>query len=229
MMQIYLVIDEEKKGPFTLFQVEEQLRDGTLSDDQLAWYDGEGEWKALRELPPFETFFRRRDVELEDERRLKVAERHAEVQRERAETLPRINVRPWTRFWARNLDWWFFFVFCLVLMLGMRAIGWIDTSMEGFMTVFSDAHAGHALDRGLLPGPLGGDSWQSACWHSRGRCGGQYLGFWCGATTFPGSLCHGHGLLRRTTHIDHDARCLLFAREEPPKFLGRFHRFIRSA
>ncbi|MDB4589663.1 DUF4339 domain-containing protein, partial [Verrucomicrobiales bacterium] len=81
MMQIYLVIDEEKKGPFTLFQVEEQLRDGTLSDDQLAWYDGEGEWKALRELPPFETFFRRRDVELEDERRLKVAERHAEVQR----------------------------------------------------------------------------------------------------------------------------------------------------
>ncbi|NCF84496.1 MAG: DUF4339 domain-containing protein [Verrucomicrobiaceae bacterium] len=136
MMQIYLVIDEEKKGPFTLFQVEEQLRDGTWSDDQLAWYDGEGEWKALRELPPFETFFRRRDVELEDERRLKVAERHAEVQRERAETLPRINVRPWTRFWARNLDWWFFFVFCLVLMLGMRAIGWIDTSMEGFMTVF---------------------------------------------------------------------------------------------
>ncbi len=133
MMQIYLVIDEEKKGPFTLFQVEEQLREGTFSENQLAWYDGVGEWQALRDLPPFESFFRRRDAELEDERRLNAVERAAEYQRERAETLPKSVVRPWTRFWARNLDFWFFFLFCFTLMLTMRALGWIDTSMEGFM------------------------------------------------------------------------------------------------
>lgn len=135
MLQIYLVIDEEKKGPYTLFQVEEQLRDGTFEGDHLAWYDGVGEWAPLRDLPPFESFFRRRDAELEDERRVKAAERVAELQRERTESLPKSDVRPWTRFWARNLDWWFFFVLCLMVMVGMRAMGWVNTNIADFMVV----------------------------------------------------------------------------------------------
>ncbi len=132
-MQIFLAIDDEKTGPFTLFQVEERLRSGELEETDLGWYDGLEKWKPLKDLAPFEGFFRRREMELEDERKRKAAARAAAFEKEQAAALPKAEVRPWTRFFARNLDWSFFVTFCVAILSGMRALGWTDLSYTELM------------------------------------------------------------------------------------------------
>ncbi len=129
-MHIYLAIDDEKAGPFTLYQVEEKLRSNEIAEETLGWHDGLGNWTPLRELPPFEGFFRRRDAELEDERRREYAERLAEQEEKEAkEAGP---PRPWTRFWARTIDIWIFLCFSLGILAGLRSLGWTTTSYVYF-------------------------------------------------------------------------------------------------
>jgi uncharacterized RDD family membrane protein YckC len=135
-MQIYVAIDDQKAGPFTLFQVEEKLRSGEFSDDQLAWYEGIDDWKPLRDLAAFESFFRIRDNQLEKERKRESAERAAAYRETRDAALPKTEVRPWTRFWARNLDFFFFLALCLAIFEGIRVAGWIDAPITRFMELF---------------------------------------------------------------------------------------------
>lgn len=135
-LQIYVAIANKKAGPFTLFQVEERLRRGELTEDSLGWYEGVDEWKPLEELPPFESFFRLRDVERENERRRKEAENVAAFEKRQAEALPKTAVRPWTRFCARHLDFFFFLTACLVIYSGLRSAGWIEADMARFIDFF---------------------------------------------------------------------------------------------
>lgn len=135
-MQIFIAINDEKAGPFTPFQVEERLRSGELKEDQLGWYHGLEEWRPLRELAPFESFFRLRDAELEEERQRQTAEQAAAFKQRRAEALPASAVRPWTRFWARNLDFFFFLTACLVAFSALRQLGWVKAPTGEFLNYF---------------------------------------------------------------------------------------------
>ena len=76
-MKIFLALDDLKAGPFTIFQVEEKLRSNEVSESTLGWYEGLEKWAPLRDLAPFESFFRLRDADEENERRRKQAERMA--------------------------------------------------------------------------------------------------------------------------------------------------------
>ena len=91
------------------------------------------EWAPLKELAPFESFFRRRDGELEDERRRTAAERAAKFEQERAAALPDSAVRPFTRAWARYLDVSFAFSLFLLALVGLRQIGWASAGSTGFI------------------------------------------------------------------------------------------------
>ena len=135
-MQIYVAIEGEKAGPFTLFQIEERLRAGDLKDDHLGWHEGLQKWTPLRELAPFEGFFWRQDAELKDERLQAEAVRAVDEKRPKIEALPKSAVRPWTRFWARYLDFFFFLTACLLIYLGLRSAGWVRASYGHFVQVF---------------------------------------------------------------------------------------------
>ncbi len=51
-MQIYLVRNGRREGPFTLYQVHEMVESGEIDGNTLGWMPGEGAWKPARELPP---------------------------------------------------------------------------------------------------------------------------------------------------------------------------------
>lgn len=136
IMQIYVAHNEKKDGPFTMFQIEEKLRAGELDEHSLAWHEGLSEWRPLPELEPFEYFFRHRDDELEDQRRRQAAEKAAAYERKSAETVPKSAVRPWTRFWARHLDFFFFLTACLLIFTLLRNLGWVTTTIAGFVDIF---------------------------------------------------------------------------------------------
>ncbi len=136
-MQIYVAVNDQKAGPFTLFKVEERLRSGEFTDEQLGWYDGLAEWRPLRELAPFESFFRLRDEALENDRRREAAEKLEAYREKRAASVPETAVRPWTRFWARCLDLFFFQTLCLLVFVGLREAGWLkNTPMKRFGEIF---------------------------------------------------------------------------------------------
>jgi hypothetical protein len=52
-MMLYVVINGEQTGPFTLEQVQELIRSGQVHDTDLAWAEGRETWVPLREFPGF--------------------------------------------------------------------------------------------------------------------------------------------------------------------------------
>ncbi|MEO1856899.1 MAG: DUF4339 domain-containing protein [Rubritalea sp.] len=56
-MKVWLLVNEEKLGPFETFEVRERIDAGELTQDTLCWYQGAASWGPLGEVAQFETMF----------------------------------------------------------------------------------------------------------------------------------------------------------------------------
>ncbi|MFT4546879.1 MAG: putative RDD family membrane protein YckC [Verrucomicrobiales bacterium] len=113
-MQIYLLQDGEKCGPFTVFEVAEEVRSDRATEDTLGWYkDAEG-WIALGELPATSSIFveppPREEVEEADDLRARMAPER---------------MRSSVRLWARLID---LFLLQWVVSVVILATGWMDAT-----------------------------------------------------------------------------------------------------
>ena len=52
-MEIFLVIDGQKTGPMTIYEVRDLLRRDKIDTNTLAWVKGMQKWQPLRDCPPF--------------------------------------------------------------------------------------------------------------------------------------------------------------------------------
>ena len=50
-MKINIHRDGQQYGPYSQEEITKHIRDGTLTTDDLAWYEGAAEWMPLREVP----------------------------------------------------------------------------------------------------------------------------------------------------------------------------------
>ncbi|RYD17810.1 MAG: RDD family protein [Verrucomicrobiaceae bacterium] len=110
-MEIWIIRDGEKTGPFHDFEVRRRIEDGELTADNVAWHEGMDGWKPLSEIELF-----RREFEKET---APTASDH--IQPEEASPSPLTGPPPipqqplyGRRFWARWFDlavyggiWWF--------------------------------------------------------------------------------------------------------------------------
>lgn len=128
-MQVYLAIQGQKAGPFSLFQVEEKLRAKEVDNATLGWYEGQDKWQPLRELPPFVGYFDK-DKSREESRALEDEETLDNFRRTEAEEL--LRPRPWRRFCARMLDNTFFFFATLALAMLLKQMAGLSLSYYDF-------------------------------------------------------------------------------------------------
>lgn len=105
-MDIWIILDGEKKGPLHDFEIRRKIEEGELSGSTPAWHEGLGEWKPLEEIDIFTREF---------ERAAAPATEPVVFQEERRTPPPLpVPVHYGRRFWARWLDitlycsvWWF--------------------------------------------------------------------------------------------------------------------------
>ncbi|MEM7385757.1 MAG: RDD family protein, partial [Verrucomicrobiota bacterium] len=123
-MDIWLAIDGEKKGPYTLLEVQGKLRDDAISGDTIGWYKGCDSWRPIRSLAPFQEMLRekaeeeaRETEEVESEAVARELGEEEEMANQMTGTA-QVLARPWLRFWARNLDELLLF-FILLGLLGL--------------------------------------------------------------------------------------------------------------
>jgi uncharacterized RDD family membrane protein YckC len=133
-VQIYLLQDGEKSGPFSVFEVAEEVRSGRATGDTLGWHQGSDGWIRLEDLPAASTIFvepppRRELVEAED-----LAARRARLAPER--------LRSSVRLWARLIDLFFLEWIILMVVLGSG------------MTTVTDLLTKTHLEMQLLPAAL---------------------------------------------------------------------------
>ncbi|HEY2573419.1 MAG TPA: RDD family protein [Verrucomicrobiaceae bacterium] len=103
-MEYFLSIAGERTGPHSQFHIIEEIRDGRLKGDELAWRRGMGEWKPLREFEEFSGYWRPTPEQI-------VAAEHVRQVARIALDTP----QPWLRFWARAMDYvWFYLLLCLL-------------------------------------------------------------------------------------------------------------------
>src|SRR5215831_4352632 len=53
MQQIFIMVNGEQQGPFTVDQLKGYIAMGHCKDTDLAWHEGLPEWKALKDFPEF--------------------------------------------------------------------------------------------------------------------------------------------------------------------------------
>ena len=110
-MEIFLVIDGQKAGPFTPYEVRDKLRSGKADPETKAWIKGMDEWTPLRDFAPLKN-----DVEL------RIADAGAEEiaisDEERAAVMVAAyeRPRPWVRYWARSIDMSFHMMMVALLL-----------------------------------------------------------------------------------------------------------------
>jgi len=125
-MEIFLVIDGQKSGPHSIYQVREKLRSGVATPDTKAWVRGMPNWTPLSEFPP-----------LENDAELRVAGAGADEiaisDEERAIIIDAVSERPrpWPRFWARTLDMVLFTTFVTALV---KVTGLADPALVAYPT-----------------------------------------------------------------------------------------------
>lgn len=98
-MQIWLVEEGEKRGPFEPYELRDRIEKGRLSGEELAWHEGCPNWTPVCELALF-----RRSFEEEEP------------------VPPPVPRRPraFSRFWAR---WFDIYAYLLVVYGGMHFLG----------------------------------------------------------------------------------------------------------
>ena len=104
-MQIYLLKDDERLGPFSVFEVAEKVRAGEADGDTQGWYQGSDGWDRLEDLPATSTIF------IKPERRVTEEEEMAE----RRTRLAPERLRSSVRLWARLIDL-FLFVWLIAIV-----------------------------------------------------------------------------------------------------------------
>lgn len=62
-MEIWIVENEEKKGPFQTYEIRERIENKELSGEELAWHKDQDDWTALRKMDVFRSEFEEQDVE----------------------------------------------------------------------------------------------------------------------------------------------------------------------
>ncbi len=99
-MQIWLIQEGEKAGPFAHYEIRERLENGRLERGTPAWHEGLEAWKPLEDIPLFEDSLRRLERRSEPEAEPKVAPGQELL------SPPPLPYRPGLirRFWARWLD-----------------------------------------------------------------------------------------------------------------------------
>ena len=113
-LQIYLLQDGEKTGPFTGFEVAEEVRSGKASESTLAWHKGAEKWMPLEEIPSTSSIF------VEPPPRVEVES----VQDLRARMAPE-RMRSSIRLSARLID---LFLLQWVVSVGVMAFGWMNAT-----------------------------------------------------------------------------------------------------
>lgn len=152
-MQLYIAIDGEKKGPFSLYSVIEMLEDGQVPPESLGWYQGCEKWMALQEMPALDSTIKgikqsESITEPDDippapppQKAAEIAENtpDPEIQSEESSADPETapprrkavlaqEVRPFTRFWARIFD--YMLVYTVVWMIAGVPIPVETSSLE---------------------------------------------------------------------------------------------------
>jgi uncharacterized RDD family membrane protein YckC len=56
-MEIWIVEEGEKRGPFETYQIRDRIEAGKLSGDELAWHKDQSDWVKLREMDAFRSEF----------------------------------------------------------------------------------------------------------------------------------------------------------------------------
>ena len=100
-MEIFLVIDGQKTGPMTIYEVRDLLRKDKIDTNTPAWVKGMQKWQPLRDCPPFKDSI---DIEIATAERDSII-----ISQEDRESLiapsPVFNEpKPWLRLWAKLID-----------------------------------------------------------------------------------------------------------------------------
>jgi uncharacterized RDD family membrane protein YckC len=110
-MEIYLLIDGEKTGPLTVYDVCEELSSGRVEPDTKAWHMGMEAWLPLRELKPMQGMV---ELEIADAGPEEIT--ISDTERETISEATFVKPRPWVRFWARSIDLGIFTTLALYLV-----------------------------------------------------------------------------------------------------------------
>lgn len=105
-MEIWLIENREKTGPFQSYEVRSRIERGELSGGEMAWHQSSSDWVPLREMELF-----RAEFEVVEE----------ELDLVLPPPLP-IKPRPFVRFWAR----WFDFLLNMVVVFGLMRLLSLD-------------------------------------------------------------------------------------------------------
>ncbi len=118
-MEIFLLINGTKAGPYTVYEVCEELRSGKATPDTNAWIKGMAEWKPLRDLEPMRGLVELRiadagseEITVSDAERETLSGTVSGTISGTVDSRP----RPWVRFWARTLDLGLFTTMVLYLI-----------------------------------------------------------------------------------------------------------------
>ena len=126
-MEFFIASNGQKLGPFSIYRITDMLRDKELSGSDLGWTKDQGDWVPLEEIPAFESTIRNMRT-AEREEKLGPSITLKDVKAHEAATSPiaidpvtgkkklRVpqGVQPFTRFWARMLD--YMIVFSIVYL-----------------------------------------------------------------------------------------------------------------
>lgn len=132
-MQFYLLIDGKKSGPFTAYALHGMVKDGSVTEETVAWHAGLDAWKPMGEVPALESYFKAPEIPKETETDTKpesdIPYTAAAQAARRGTTAPvaRIvhNVRPWRRAVARLVDTQLFYI---TVSLAQFKMGHIDNA-----------------------------------------------------------------------------------------------------
>ena len=122
-MQIWLITDGEKEGPFLDFEIRSRIQSGELSQDQKVWHSDLDGWTPLGEVDLFAHEFEKKS-HIEEQ----IEEEQAELASlEKAAKEPRLqpvmrDLHLWRRFGAR----WFDYLLYMTLLLGAIVLARVD-------------------------------------------------------------------------------------------------------
>jgi uncharacterized RDD family membrane protein YckC len=126
-MDVWLIEDGERRGPFPQFEIERRILDGDLEPDCPAWVEGQGSWQEISRSPQFAAVFERARDALQGGPEPDPAAGQAEPEPEPvAAQPPELPAQAVTtaqllrRFWAR---WFDLHLFGVIWWSGMRLAG----------------------------------------------------------------------------------------------------------
>jgi hypothetical protein len=112
-MQFYVIIDGNKSGPFSAYDLNGLVREGKVTAESLAWHAGMEVWLPMGEMPALEMLFKAPDP-------IEVFDFEVSTAASAAPVLS--NLRPWRRFFARMIDLQFFYIIVSLVMVKMDMI-----------------------------------------------------------------------------------------------------------